>query len=289
MIAIYEPQYLPGQSPSEPAFRPLKLENNDYADWREFKIIVDMYRRGLHREQRYTGLFSPKFNLKTRVSGEKFVDFVRANAESDVCFINAFPQLAYISFNAWMDGEESHPGLAQRAQALLDACDIGWRVADLPRQDPKVLCYCNFWVGTERFWDAYVGGLLLPVARFLEENPTHPASLSAFEPTRHTDRAVFLPFIVERLFSSFLSKRSGEFSISRFPMDPSAHSNNEFERYIVACCKDEIDDADRIGFFPPALKSKMALLCGLWRRYQFAYYENRAHPHSGKSLSTVPE
>jgi hypothetical protein len=45
MIAIYEPIYLPDQSLSEPSFRPLKMENNNRSEWREFYILIDMYRR----------------------------------------------------------------------------------------------------------------------------------------------------------------------------------------------------------------------------------------------------
>ncbi len=111
MIAIYEPLYAPGQKLVDPAFRPLVVENQLHAQWREFSILVDMYRRGMHRQQSFTGLMSPKFGLKTGISGTRFIDFVRANTEADVCFINPFPQLGYLSFNVWMQGEVSHAGL----------------------------------------------------------------------------------------------------------------------------------------------------------------------------------
>jgi hypothetical protein len=167
MIAIYEPIYFPGQSLADPAFRPLTVENSLHAEWREFYILVDMYRRGLHRQQSFTGLMSPKFRLKAKITGAEFIDFVRANADADVCFINPFPHLGYISYNVWMQGEVSHPGLGARAQELLDASGVDLRIAEVPRHGPATLCYCNFWVGTQQFWEDYVGGVLTPLAELL--------------------------------------------------------------------------------------------------------------------------
>jgi len=289
MIAIYEPLYLPGQLLTEQAFRPLRLKNNAYAHWREFRIIVDMYKRGLHREQRYTGVFSPKFGLKTQVSGRQFIEFVNANSKADVYFINPFAHLAYISFNVWMQGEITHPNLVSRAQALLDVSGIELQIADVPRHGPKLLCYCNFWVGTEKFWEDYVGGILVPIAEFLDNYPDHPTSLSVLEPTSHSDPAPFLPFIIERLFSSFLSLPACEFSSRCFPMDPERTSLNEFEREIVRHRRFEIDAADRSDHFPQALIDNMAFICRLWRGYQNAYYQNRPHPHSGKPLTAFQQ
>ena len=169
-IAIYEPIYFPGQTLADPAFRPLTLESNA-PEWREFRIVVDMYRRGLHREQRFTGLLSPKFGTKTGITGRQFIDFIRANADAEVCFVNPFAYLSYISFNVWMQGEVSHPGLTKRAQALLDSSGVDLKIAKIARHGPNVLCYCNFWVGTERFWDDYVGGSCCRSLNFLRRIP----------------------------------------------------------------------------------------------------------------------
>lgn len=247
MIAIYEPLYKPGQSLNEPAFHPLATENGTHAEWREFYILVDMYRRGLHRQQLFTRLMSPKFRLKTGITGFQFLDFVSTNSDADVCFVNAFAQLAYISFNVWMQGEAAHPGLTLRAQELLDASGIDLKIADVPRHGPAVLCYCNFWVGTEQFWDEYVGGILKPIAEFVERNPDHPTTQSVLEPTQHTDPTPFLPFIVERLFSSFLSDPSRVITSKGYPLDPPQSCFNDFEKNIVANRKEEIDAAESPG------------------------------------------
>lgn len=284
MIAIYEPLYMPGQALNEPSFRPLTIENPIHAEWREFYILVDMYRRGLHRQQLFTGLMSPKFKLKTGITGSQFIDFVRENSDADVCFINPFAHLAYISFNVWMQGEAAHPGLIGRAQDLLDVSGVELRIADMPRHGPHLLCYGNFWVGTERFWNEYVGGILVPIAEFLEKNPDHSTSRSALDTTRHTDPGPFLPFIVERLFSSFLSRPPRDIAVRGYPTDPLQSCFNEFEKDIVTYRKDEIDAADHEGIFSDRLKRDMAFICGLWQAYTIAYYSDRPHPHTGSPL-----
>jgi hypothetical protein len=281
MIAIYEPIYMPGQSLSEPAFQPLTIENSDRAEWREFYILVDMYRRGLHRQQLFTGLMSPKFRLKTKITGTQFIDFVRANADADVCFINPFAHLAYICFNVWMQGEASHPGLVLRAQELLDASGIDLRITDVPRHGPAVLCFCNFWVGTEKFWDDYVGGILIPIAEFLEKNPDHSTSRSVLATARYTEPVPFLPFIVERLFSTFLSRPSRKIIARAYPPDPVRSCLNEFEKKIVAHRKEVIDAADRQDIFPDPLRRDMGFICELWQAYNIAYYTDHPHPHTG--------
>jgi hypothetical protein len=282
MIAIYEPLYLPGQSLNDPAFQPLTIENNDRAEWREFYILIDMYRRGLHRQQSFTGLMSPKFRLKTKITGIQFIDFVRANADADVCFVNAFAHLAYIFFNVWMQGEASHPGLVLRAQELLDASGVDLRITDAPRHGPAVLCYCNFWVGTEKFWDDYVGGILIPIAEFLEKYPDHSTSRSVLASTRYVNPVPFLPFIVERLFSTFLSQPSRKIIAKGYPQDPMQSCLNDFDQQIVAYRKDAIDAADRQVVFPDPLKRDMTFVCGLWQAYNLAYYSVHPHPHTGE-------
>ena len=156
MIAIYEPIYRAGQMLQEPAFLPLPIENTR-PGWREFAIIIDMYRKGMHRQQALTGLFSPKFRQKAKMSGADFIRHVEANPGAEIYILNATAHLPYVSYNVWMEGEWHHPGMTERAQALLDACDIGWRLDETPRQPPERVCYANFWAGAEKFWDDFVG------------------------------------------------------------------------------------------------------------------------------------
>jgi hypothetical protein len=279
-IAIYEPMYEPGQTVANRGFLPLTVEHNS-PDWREFRILVDMYRAGVHRLSRLTGLASPKFELKTNVSGEQFIAFA-AQGDADVYFINHAAHVSYSSFNCWMHGEHAHPGLQSVAQELLDAGGLDIQIADIGRHGADILCYSNYWVGTERFWDEYVGGILDPLASWLESNSDHPAALRSLDKTTHLQPMPYLPFITERLFTTFLGLR-GTNAIA-YPMKPEETCFDDFDREIVRSMRPIVDEAERRTQFPDSLKHVMAMLSRLRAQYVDAKYATTPHPHSGEVL-----
>ncbi|AEI78153.1 hypothetical protein CNE_1c28400 [Cupriavidus necator N-1] len=286
-IAIFEPVFAEGAQLVEPAFLPLRFENAR-PEWREFQLLIDLYRNGAHRRHRHMGLFSPKFCLKAGISGERFLRFVRENDSVDVVFINPFPQIAYWSYNVWMQGEYAHPGLADAAQALLDASGVAMDVRHAPRNNFRTLAYCNFWVGSQAFWDQYVGGVLEPIARFLEGQPNHTAARGVMQETAHTDRASYLPFIIERLLSTYLAVHP-ELRTCAYAFDQEqveSYCVNSFERLLLQRMRDDIDAADRNGSFTSELKKRMDLACSLWQQHFFDYFATRPHPHTGRVVES---
>ncbi|RDJ98741.1 hypothetical protein [Paraburkholderia lacunae] len=286
-VAIFEPIYAQDQVQVEKSFLPLVIQDNSQAGWREFKLFVDMYRSGEHRRHAYTGIFSPKFSLKSKITGAEFIRFVQSQPGSDVCFINPFPQIGYWSFNVWMQGEHAHPGLADAAQSLLDACKVDFDIERTPRHGPGLLAYSNFWVGSERFWDEYVGGVLVRIAEFLEENPDHEVTRKVMEDTTHTDPAPFLPFIVERLFSTYISQRP-ELKIAAYRHGDDGvldYCVNEYERRLVARMKQQVDEANAVGKFDDTIIKQMDIACELWQQQFFDYFAVRPHPHTGRCVN----
>lgn len=284
MIAIFEPLYRAGQTLSELAFHPLQLENNDHAEWREFRILLDFYTALKHEKYTYSGIFSPKFNLKTHITGQNFLDFITESPKSDVYLINPFPQLAYISHDVWMHGEVFHPGITQRAQELLDACNIHINLYSIPRHNHHTLCYSNFWVGSTHFWDIYATEILRPIENYLLSNPNSKLSKSILEGTTHTDPAPFLPFIIERLFSTFISVRS-DIKVTAYPMDQEKAFSfclNEFEKEIVSNMGEIIDKIDNDAEYPTWLKQTQLVYTKLYKHYFSEYYSHNPHPHTGR-------
>lgn len=286
-VGLYEPLYRPDQVSSSDLLIPLEMRDNSRPDWREFAILVSMYKQGIHQRHAATGLISPKFGLKSRVGLESFVAFVHAHTGDEVSFVNPFPQLAYWSYNVWMQGEHAHPGLGAAAQALLDKVGIGWRLSSVPRHGQATLAYCNFWAGSPEFWERYVGGVLVPIAEFLEDAPDDPVAQAVMRDTTHTDPAPLLPFIIERLFSTFLSLHP-ECNASAMPIefdDALAHCVDEFERVIVRYMRYPIEIADASGKpFDGDLLRQMDAICALWQQHFFDLYSLVPHPHTGRKI-----
>lgn len=115
---------------------------------------------------------------------------------------------------------------------MLDAVGISWDLSTAPRQAKDLLCYSNFWVGNAAFWDAYVGNFLGPIADFIRSSPNRAVVRQLFDNTQHTSESPFLPFIIERLFSTFLSFNP-QISVAALQLDPALLALNEMERHLV--------------------------------------------------------
>lgn len=283
-VTLFECLYNPQQTTSDPGLTPLRIKN-DRPQWRELQAYLEIFQSKQHLNSDLIGMFSPKFSLKTHLTISEFKAFALKHSSADVCLVNPFPQLRYWSYNVWMQGEHAHPGLRSRSQAVLDAAGIQWNLHEIPRHDAKLLAYGNFWVAKPAFWEAYVGEILSPIARFLIENPLHPAAIDIMEGTRHTDHAPFLPFMIERLFSTYISINPQlDIAAIEIPSEKilDQYCTNDFERLLVKAMQQEIDDADAQQRFGPELISKMNMMCALFQQHFFDYYAHRPHPHSGQ-------
>ncbi|HAX19793.1 MAG TPA: hypothetical protein DCY64_05865 [Hydrogenophaga sp.] len=291
MPKIFEPIYQSGQVLTEPLFHPLQISDNRFSAWREFRIYIDMYRSGRHLEKDKVGMFSPKFGLKSKISAQQFLDFCHKHKSADVCFINPFPHIRYRSYNVWMQGEANHPGLTTCAQNLLDACGVSWQLNTVPRQAEDTLAYSNFWVGSEKFWNRYVGQILEPIAQFLESSPEHPAAQAVTRQTFHSDPAPFLPFIIERLFSTFLSF-SPDIKAQAYPLKNTLdYCLSEYEKTSLLEIMPTIDAADQAGFFSEELlKTMWELVCDDTKAAK-EHFSIHPHPHTGRVIqdNSIPE
>jgi hypothetical protein len=282
-IKIYEPIYKENQQLEDPSFEPLYIKENKFSGMREFKHLIDLYESGSYLRSEYTGLFSPKFNLKTQITGKTFIDFVNNNSGGDVYFINPFPQIKYWSYNVWMHGEIAHLGLMKAAVNLLSAAQVPLDILKTPRQGSNLLLYSNFWIASQKFWNDYVGNVLKPIYKFVTENSNDLVTIQVMSLTKHTVNAPLLPFIVERLFSTYLSFNPNIIPIA-YPHNKFEISEkyclNDFEKILLVLMCDDVDKADSQDVFSSELLIRMKLACILFQQHHFDFYESKKHPHS---------
>jgi len=229
----------------DPSFLPVDGRNNARTESREIGLFLRMFHSGLYQCARMTGILSPKFNEKTRLSGQEFFGFIRQNPGYNVYFINPWPQNAYYTFNVWDHGDLCHPGLAALAEVLFERAGYDRGLILDPRDAHATLLYSSYWVGDQVFWNGYLG----MITRLIEALETMPQKLLhryfAHDP-RYPDPVPIFPFIFERSFSAYLHADPGIRALA-FPFmreDIIGYCGDNVEREIVAAFGDLVDEID---------------------------------------------
>lgn len=285
---IFEVVFSPSESTSLDEAVPFYVDNLN-PGWRELQAYAEIYRQEKYKTAEVVGVFSPKFAMKAGISVHEFQKFIQNSPSGDVYFINPYPQIAYRSLNVWMQGELAHPGLIDLTKELLNHLNLDYQLLMEKRQGPNILCYCNFWAGTPSFWEKYVGGVLMPIVNFLEGHSESNLVRKLTSKTKYVDPAPFLPFIVERLFSTFLQSTSDIVGVAwKHGIEDiiGKYCLNNFERIMVEGLVEEIDHLDSKGdsAFLPEVYSRMWLNSKLWQQHNDDYYQFVPHPHSGRCL-----
>lgn len=281
-IGIFESIYKSDQVVINDGFLPFVHKSNlEFSHWREFKIHTDMYSSKIHNNHDYCGLFSPKFSSKCKIKASQFIDFCISNQDSDVFFINPFPQLSYLSLNTWMHAEVFHSGITNVAINLIDAAGIDLSIDKQARHGADVLAYSSFWCGNQLFWEEYVGKVLLKLSKFIIKNPQNSAVKAALTETFHYDPNPYLPFITERLFTTFISQNKF-IKYKSYPLDPYQYCLNDFEISLVRNMESKIMKADQKKDFSSSLIDEMSKNCKFLAAHAQHYYKSNIHPHTGK-------
>jgi hypothetical protein len=249
-VEIFQNYYQDGQQRRlDPAFQPNDGRRNANTHYRELGLFLRLYHSGLHGAADYTGIVSPRFGEKTGKTGQEFIDFVRNNPGHDVYFINPFPQNAYYSFNVWMHGELCHSGLIGLAQRFFRKANIDFDITRMGRNSASTLLYSNYWAGNQRFWDGFMD-LNIRLMNTLETLPPELRKAYFEIDPRYPGKVPILPFIFERLFSTFLLMRPDIKALAyrhhRYEL-VSAAAKNPDEHAILLAFMHLIDEIDARG------------------------------------------
>ena len=191
----------------EPAFIPYDNRANPRPEWREYHVFRTEWLAGRCGVGDVTGYLSWKFGAKTGLAGRAFVEFIERNPGHDLYFVHPHRVEPRPFAGIWQQAEVHHPGITGLAQRILDAVGITVDLATLEQPREQIL-FCNYWAGTRRFWDAYMA-FCEPVYRQIMEglDPADRALIWS-RADREID-APYVPFIMERLVSTFLALQPG--------------------------------------------------------------------------------
>jgi hypothetical protein len=271
----------------DPSFLPVEGRRNARTETREVGLFLRMFHTGLYRCAPLTGILSPSFKEKAKISGNQLLDFIRRNPGYNVYFINPFPQNAYFAYNVWYHGELYHPGLFALAEILFERAGYDTKHMYDSRDSHATLLYSSYWVGDQQFWDGYMA-LITRLMETLGEMPRtlldRYYSIADYRDWRTSEvlQVSYLPFIFERTFSIFLHIKP-DIRAMAYPFTRGeilAHSyGGDFESEIVQTFGDVVDEIDRRGEYTTADRQVIFALYNLRaaaekRRWAREYVEN---------------
>lgn len=223
-VRIFQIYYRPGQeSQLDPAFFPYD-NRGDLDLLLEFNVF-----RKLVADPRVTGAdlwgaVSWKFGQKTGLTGTGLLETIRANPGYDVYFCNPHPDTEALYHNLWLQGETSHPEFVWLARQVFQVA--GLHVGLIDEIWPSSLfATTNYFVATPAFWHAYLEFVARVVASARDKLSPHGRAMlhSAMADNKgmHAS-ASYLPFVVERMFSTFLLTEGTVFRTYKYPTGKSA-------------------------------------------------------------------
>ncbi len=186
---------------------PFNAQTNTEKNQREYELLKAVWTSQSFGSAEPWGLISWKFQHKSMVSPEAFIEFSRSQFESgaDCVFINPMIGNEAIYFNVWEQGvDQGHRGMEKILAYLSEKTGQNMSVP----MGTGHFAFCNYFVANDKFWRNYF--------KFVEEALS---SLEA-EAIKKSDigliyagsasyardsEATMRPFIIERLFSSFIA------------------------------------------------------------------------------------
>lgn len=213
---LYQP-YLTEQQRSRVAdcAIPHDMRNNTSFDTREYELFRDIFAQRASNTKPW-GLVSLSFELKTTIPLAAFRQFAgeRFAQGSDCVFINPYISLEALYSNVWEQWQLSNRelpifDLMNFLESIKPNCFFPARRYPLMGKDQ--FAFCNYFVGNQRFWIKYFEFVETVMAALERERSLNTRVGIFYTGTVNyprDPRITSRPFIIERLFSSFVKSQT---------------------------------------------------------------------------------
>lgn len=170
----------------------------------EYGVMRNIYlNNNPFKNDKLFGVLSWKFQEKSTIKSKDLTSWINKNKGYDAYICNPWPELSYIFYNLWYQGEYWHPGLIELAEYLFKKANIDIDIRKI-RTDSNTCCFCNYWIANQKFWKVYIDTCekLYKAIYSCDDNIKN----LLFNTNVYGDKDVaFFPFIFERMFSTILS------------------------------------------------------------------------------------
>jgi hypothetical protein len=143
---------------------------------------------------------------------------IESNSDNDVYIFNHARIQQALTYSVWEQGEYYHKGIKEVTGYVLSKLGYDPTVLNEFMSD-RVVCYCSYFVAKKRFWLDYINFL----DKVIDELNNLPPEIDRiYESSANYSRDSTLnlfPFIVERLFSTFLLLHGPDYKVYVKPYD----------------------------------------------------------------------
>jgi len=213
-------------------FVPFDNTLNSRPDLMEYHLFKVGYKRALSEKLSHWGFFSWKWQRKTKVKPNQFIEFIENNPDQDVYLINWCPYIESWNFNIWTHAELYHPGIVSIVDQYLKKMNyISLNDSVLNMfMSPNYSCLSSYFIGSAKFWAEYLQFLNKFKNTIDTDNELKSLVYTKVNYNEQTNYS-FFPFIVERLFSTFLVLNKRKYKILNYPSDFSIYKKYIGENY----------------------------------------------------------
>lgn len=211
-------------------FYPFDNTNNKRPDLLEYYIFKRGYKRALSEKLSHWGFFSWKWEGKTKIKPQKFIDFIEKNPDQDVYLINWAPHVESVRLNVWIHGDYHVKNMSLIADECLKRMNYNFSPLGELIMTRKTFCFSSQFVASKRFWNDYLI-FLNKLKNVIDSNKDLNKLVNTnIEYDSHMNYSYF-PFIIENMFSTFLLMNEHKYKILNYPYDFSIYKKYIGENY----------------------------------------------------------
>lgn len=190
----------------DPLLTPFDNTKNEQPELREYHNFHRLFEEGHTKDLDLWGAFGPRWGGKLRYSAQEIFDTIEHNPGHDVYIFNHARIVNALTYNVWDQGELFHKGITKVARHALDAAGYDPNLTNAMMTNLDT-CYCSYFIATNAFWKDYLDFLDM-IKKRLENLPDDLAEIYYGSANYSRDASLnMFPFIVERMFSTYLQHR----------------------------------------------------------------------------------
>lgn len=206
---------------------PVDASSNTEDNQREYELFKKIKATHPELKTEAWGLVSWKFEHKCQLPITDFIQFAENKLQNgfDCAFINPMIANEALYINVWEQGLHSgHHGIDKISSFLQKKIGPFFDCY----MDSNTFALCNYFVGSPAFWEKYFAFTEKAISLLEAEASAGSDVGQTYAGSSHyvrDDQLSMKPFVIERLFSSFLSSRSVKSANYKYHLE---HYQNKF-------------------------------------------------------------